>query len=446
MKHFVLFSMILIVASVIVLLMPQNENENEQEGITLKPMPETTRKEGVGAIINQMGQGSAPPIPATFFRESSITAAAADGTSDQDQLLHNTLKKQERLFETFTTKSNMDPQSVSATTTKKNGIASTSSSTIEAFTGPKCNPKCVPIINTSDAIGGNCVNPKLPDNNPDYSKKYCPAFRPPDGDPLMREQECMTCGYYKYAANCIKHADPNDPKKCTLYGSYDYEHPTTGSNNYMKCNANDPICNLFYGVGNNDGGDGTTTNTGPTCSAANCAPKEVNVAGSKCVIPGCISMDDGMLPYPMGFYGSDQINPCTGKGANGIKCPAITSGTMYDSAGGSNDPCYTTNGTIDKTKFQSMNQAPICNRVKPISQQNFIPQAGQDTQGQDTQDTQGQDTQDTQGQSDQGIQVINVYHHRGKKNGSMSNSNNSSSSDSSTYVDPVPGTLYIGIF
>jgi hypothetical protein len=63
-----------------------------------------------------------PPTPATLFRESFRTAAAADGTSDQDHLLHNTLKKQERLFETFASKSNLP---VSATTTQKNGIAST---------------------------------------------------------------------------------------------------------------------------------------------------------------------------------------------------------------------------------------------------------------------------------------------------------------------------------
>ena len=126
MKHFVLFSMILIVASVIVLLMPQNEQEGFQPD-KYKPIPQMTRKEGFGTIINQMRQGSSPPVPATFFHESSRTAAAADGTSDQDQLLHRTLKKQERLFETFASKSNMVQPPVSATTTQKNSIASTSS-------------------------------------------------------------------------------------------------------------------------------------------------------------------------------------------------------------------------------------------------------------------------------------------------------------------------------
>ena len=486
MKHFVLFSMILIVASVIVLLMPPNDQEQEQEGF--EPMPEMARREGFGDIINQMGQGSAPPIPTTFFRESSITAAAADGTSDQDHLLHKTLKKHESLFETFATKSNMDQQSVSATTTKKNGIASHAQlqpvennhihGTPEDITEPfearsafknpdisvpvGCSKKCVQIKNKSDAIGGNCVNPPISKTNkPDYSKKYCPAFRVPDGDYSMREQECATCGYYTYAANCTKFADPKNPNKCTLYGSYDYESPSTGTNDYINCKDNDAICNLFHGVGgtNAGGDDGTTTTTSLTCSKDNCPPKQVTVAGNKCVIPGCISMDDGMLPQPKDFYGNDRINPCMGKGQN-IKCPAITSGSefkygAYNSVSG-NDACYTTNGKPDKTKFQSMNQVPICNQVKPISQQNFVPviqqqgQSGQGTQStqnqgtQGTQGTQGQSGQGTQGQNTQGTQAINVYHHAGrsKKSGYMS----TSSSDSSTYIDPVPGTLYLGIF
>jgi len=414
MKYFVLFSMLLIVASVTILMMPQTE------GFT----PASITDDG-DMMIRNLKQ----PAPADH-RNTSSTAGAADGTSDHQYLLDGLLAKHDRLAESFENKVN---PVVSATTTQKKSIASTSSEAFTGMAGSKCNPKCVPINNTSDAIGGNCVNPKLPDNNPDYSKKYCPAFRPPDGDPLMREQECATCGYYKYAANCIKHADPQKPDKCTLYGSYNYEHPT-GSNNYMKCNDNDPICNLFHGI--ETAGETTTSNTGPTCSAANCAPKQVTVAGgNKCVIPGCISADGGILPYPKDFYGTDMINPCIGKGANGFMCPAITSGTMYDSAGGSNDPCYTTNGTIDKTKFQSMNQVPICNRVKPIFQQNSIPSSQGQTGAQGTQASdqgQGQGTQ----ASDQG------HDRRSKKRGSVYNNSGSST----TYVDPVPGTLYLGIF
>ena len=462
MKHFVLFSMILIVASVIVLLMPQNEQEQEQEQQEgFGPMPQMPRREGFGEIIHQMGQGSAPPIPATFFRESSITAAAADGTSDQDHLLHKTLKKHESLFETFTTKSNMD-QPVSATTTKKNGIASTSAhahpqprditepfEARSAFKNPDisvpvgCNKKCVQIKNTSDAIAidGNCVNPPISktNQNPDYSKKYCPAFRVPDGDYSMLAQECATCGYYTYAANCENYADPKNPKKCTLYGSYDYERPTTGTNDYINCKDNDAICNLFHGVGaTNAGGD---DGTGLTCSKDNCPPKQVEVANSnnaKCVIPGCISMDDGMLPQPKDFYGNDRINPCIGKGQN-IKCPAIAAGSQFKYGSYNSvrsDLCYTTNGKPDPNKFQSMNQ--VCIQEKPKSQQNFVPVIQQQGQG---------SQQQGQGSQQQG-QSINVYHHagRGSQRGSVSNNAGSTGSGSSTYVDPVPGTLYLGIF
>ena len=424
MKYLVLFSMLLIVASVTILMMPQTE------GFTTSAPASITDDDDHDNMYRNLKH----PAPAGH-RNTSSTAGAADGTSDHQYLLDGLLAKHDRLFEAFENKVN---PMVSATTTQKKSIASTSSEAFTGMSGSKCNPQCVSINNTSDAIGGNCVNPKLPDNNPDYSKKYCPAFRPPDGDPLMRDQECMTCGYYKYAANCIKHADPKNPKKCTLYGSYEYEHPT-GSNNFMKCNDNDPICNLFHGVENSAGNDGETTpNTGPTCSAANCTPKEVNVKGSKCIIPGCISADNGMLPYPMGFYGNDMINPCIGKGANGFMCPAITSGTMYDSAGGSNDPCYTTNGTIDKTKFQSMNQVPICNRVKPISQQNFSAQGQPGAQSQGQPGAQGQGQPGAQGQGQPGAQG---HDRRSKKRGSVYNN-----SGSSTYVDPVPGTLYLGIF
>ena len=464
MKHFVLFSMILIVASVIVLLMPQNEQAHEQEQEGFESMPQMARRE----IIHQMGQGSSEFAlrpeqhqPMTASQSNlSITAAAADGTSDQDPLLHNTLKKQERLFETFTSRS-MDQRPVSATTTKKNGIASTSETiggslrnsnqNIEpfearsAFKNPDisvpvgCSKKCVQIKNTSDAllaqgagpgIGGNCVNPPISNTNqnPDYSKKYCPAFRVPDGDYSMLEQECATCGYYTYTANCEKY-DLKNPNKCTLYGSYHYEHPT-GTNDYINCKDNDAICNLFHGVGaTNAGGD---DGTGLTCSKDNCPPKQVSVDNAKCVIPGCISMDDGMLPQPKDFYGNDRINPCIGKGQN-IKCPAIAAGSefthgSYNSVS-STDLCYTTNGKPDQTKFQSMNQ--VCIQEKPKSQQNFVPVIQQQGQG-----------------SQQQGQSINVYHHagRGRQRGSVSNNAGSGSSGSSTYVDPVPGTLYLGIF
>lgn len=245
MKHFVLFSMILIVASVIVLLMPQCSDDAMEGFSPITQIP-----------IGPEGQRQTEnPVPATFGRH---TAAAADGASDQDHLLRGTLNKQDRLSRTIESKS---VAKVSPVTTKKNGIATTGAApyTGESSSGESssggCSAKCASINNTSDAVGDNCVNPMLPNtiDVPDYSKKYCPAFRPKDSS--MREQECSSCGYYKYAAKCIKHADPKDASKCTLYGSYDYESPTGTTNDYMTCDDNDPICNLFHGSQQNVQGD-----------------------------------------------------------------------------------------------------------------------------------------------------------------------------------------------
>jgi hypothetical protein len=75
----------------------------------------------------------------------------------------------------------------------------------------------------------------------------------------------------------------------------------------------------------------------------------VTTSTKKCVVPGCLS-NNGGLPYPKDFYGNDRINPCKPHpNGNGYICPAVTFGstTSYNSVGGSDDPCYTTNGKID---------------------------------------------------------------------------------------------------
>lgn len=113
MKYFVLFSMILIVASVIILMMPPLELETEREGFT----PHRTDDD------DDMYQNLQQPAPAGCSNASS-TAGAADGTSDHQHLLDGLLAKHDRLFEAFETKVN-HIKGVSATTTQKNGIAST---------------------------------------------------------------------------------------------------------------------------------------------------------------------------------------------------------------------------------------------------------------------------------------------------------------------------------
>jgi len=111
MKYFVLFSMILIVASVTILIMPQTE------GFTPAPAPASITDDD-----DDMYRNLKHPAPAGH-RNASSTASAADGTSDHQHLLDGLLAKHDRLFEAFENKAK-NITVVSATTTQKNGIAS----------------------------------------------------------------------------------------------------------------------------------------------------------------------------------------------------------------------------------------------------------------------------------------------------------------------------------
>ena len=117
MKYFILFSMILIVASVTILMMPPSETETE--GFT---PDRTDDDDGMYRNLQQ-------PAPAGHRRNASSTAGAADGTSDHQHLLDGLLAKHDRLFEAFENKVKNIP-GVSATTTQKNGIASTTETII----------------------------------------------------------------------------------------------------------------------------------------------------------------------------------------------------------------------------------------------------------------------------------------------------------------------------
>ena len=118
MKYLVLFSMILIVASVTILMMPP-PLETETEGFT----PDRTDDDD-----DDMYRNLQQPAPAGRSNASS-TAGAADGTSDHQHLLDGLLAKHDRMFEAFENKVNAI-KGVSATTTQKNGIASTTETII----------------------------------------------------------------------------------------------------------------------------------------------------------------------------------------------------------------------------------------------------------------------------------------------------------------------------
>ena len=457
MKHaiqcFVLFSVIVIVASVVVLLLPFKG-------------PAAVENEVKNSVKNPGGNRKMPhariTMPSAANQPSlSVAAGSADGSSDHQHLLDNLLKKQDKLIEAYAGRRN---NPVSATTTQRNGIASTSADQDYGKPGEwrvlaGCSDKCVKIDNTANAVNGNCVNPPISETNqnPDYSNKYCMAFRPPINS--MRDQECMTCGYYAYKADCNQKADPKNPARCTKYGDYTYQAPTgANAKSYYDCSGN-PVCKLFLKKGGGGGGTITPENSGPVCSATTCKPKEVTISGvtsstKKCVIPGCLS-NNGSLPYPKDFYGNDMINPCKkNPSGSGYICPAVTFGSTI-SYGGSDDPCYNTNGRPDITKFQSINQ--ICNSVRPSSEQNFKPGTSDSTSKSDTSksDTSKSDTSKSiisrrsrrstsntgtsnTGTSNTGTNdnVINVYHHYISGKPKWSN----------TYKYPESGLIYLGIY
>jgi hypothetical protein len=441
MNYFVLFSVLLIAACVVILLVPS-------------PCP--TAEEGFTTHQKQRRNYPDSDPSAAGQRNASSHAGNADGTSDHDHLLDILLQKHDQLAEGFENREKKPQNTVSATTTKKKGIATTSAITIPVA---GCNKdKCVEIGKTQSvvdpmaAIDGNCVNPTLPNGEPDYSIKYCAAFRPKDD--TMDAQECLTCGYYAYTANCVKYDLPNNPTKCLLYGDYKFQKPTRTGENYLTCDANNAVCKMLaqQAGGGQDQGQGQGS-SGPICSASTCGQKTVTVDGTQCIIPGCVSNDGGMLPYPDNFYGNITTNPCypikdsTGA-TNGFMCPAITAGEMYDMGGGSTDLCYTTNGVVDSSKFFKIDA--VCSNDKPKSKQQFKPENvdGND----DSNGNKRKRTASKMGAASSAINhqhqhtgAINVYHHHiHGSHGTIHNNNNNKSSKRQGYMEPEAGASVLG--
>jgi hypothetical protein len=156
----------------------------------------------------------------------------------------------------------------------------------------------------------------------------------------------------------------------------------------------------------------------------------VTVDGTQCIIPGCVSNDGGMLPYPDDFYGNITTNPCypikdsTGA-TNGFMCPAITSGEMYDMGGGSTDLCYTTNGVVDNSKFFKIDT--VCSNDKQKSEQQFKPENvdGNDGNNGNKRKRTASKTGSAISHQHQHGGAINVFHHHMYSSGNKGNSGNS---------------------
>lgn len=152
MNYFVLFSVVIIVISLVILISPLNHDMNVmpiQEGFKSAPPTQQLRGNPVAASQTSL----------------SGTAGMADGSSDHQYLLDNLLKKHDLLAEGFENR-NANASKVSATTTKKKGIASTGAN-YEGDNVPipvaGCNNnKCMKIKDPMKALDGNCINPPSP--------------------------------------------------------------------------------------------------------------------------------------------------------------------------------------------------------------------------------------------------------------------------------------------
>ena len=503
MNYFVLFSVIVIAACVVVLLLPSkviiNSNSPVVEGLALPKLERVPH-----------------PMAAAPTRNASSAAGAADGSSGNDYLLNNTIRQQTSLAEAFENRDNankattVSATTVSATTTKKKGIASTGASISTTGVGrrvtiPKvgCDTnKCTQIdpANMDQAFQGNCVNPKYDgSDHVNYGIKHCPAFQPKDG---AHDEPCLTCGYYEYKGICTK-KDPNkdidppgfiptpeNPSNCE-YKNYNYvplsqsattkywPGPIPGANDDSKGadKDNDKGNDDSKGADkDNDDGKGKGADkgadkgnsAGPSCSTCELILNK----NTQCMLPGCYSDDDGYLPFPDNsgynfaegcfYYNPDPSNP--GKILPGMEgrppgyyCPPITQGNSYD-GGSTGDPCYTKqnpipntakpngpNYILDYAKFVKMDKT--CSNDKPTSKQNCVP--GKD----DDNDTYPSKT--TINHQHQHSGAINVYHHSSNQNhgqgkaqgqgqGQVKRGKQGQYGNSNTYMDPVGDTTVLG--
>ena len=475
MNYFVLFSVALIVMSVIILVSPLNHRMNVmpiQEGFDPNSKPNHKSKHKSNPVHG------APTAAGQV--NLSRTAGMADGSSSNQHLLDHLLKKHDRLAEAF---ENRDARrsKVSATTTKKKGIASTGADyeggdnvpiPVAGCNKDKCTKKD-PMIAVQQ---GNCINDKYPNGEPNYKIKYCPAWEPKDD--MTYAQECATCGYYEYEGICsLKDRrgkpdpdgfipTPKNPSNC------DYESYT-----FKKYYDNMPMPG---GDDGDDGGGGGDDSGNPICST--CGYVNHAVGKNKCVIPGCYSSDGGNLPFPplpgdedvyrfqegCFLYNSKSkqtLNGMEGR-PDGYYCPPITPGGSYDSGGGSGDPCYTMTDPatkdqkqksyiLDYSKFVKMDN--MCSNDKASSKQEFVPEDVDDNPLNATRTTKDRIASAMTHQHQHGGS-INVYHHKGDKQGGKQSGNkqgggkqgggkqsgNKPRQQSNTYQEPVAGATVLG--
>lgn len=189
MNYFVLFSVVIIVVSLVILISPLNNHAS------VMPIQE-------GFATRKQQRNVAPIAPVSAGQTNlSGTAGMADGSSDHKHLLDNLLKKQERLAEAFENRA-ANASKVSATTTKKKGIASTGANYDGDGDALSCSTCKYNVNKTTKCVLPGCYSAddgNLPFPDGDYNfAEGCFYYNPDPSNPgkILPGMEGREPGYY----------------------------------------------------------------------------------------------------------------------------------------------------------------------------------------------------------------------------------------------------------
>ena len=249
MNYFILFSVILIVASVIVLLIPSNPVEGFQN------VDENNYEKEIDYINDVQVR---MPSAASQHNASS-NAGSADGSSDHQHLLDSLIQKHDKLAEAFETRSNNSSTTpVSATTTQKNAIATTSTdvsadadadadanktdcSTCKIQVNPNTNCVLPGCYSSSDTDAGHLP---FPDTDGYNFSQGCFYYNPDPNNPgnILPGMQGRQPGYYCPLVTKGNSYEAISTKEDVCYNKQDPTKLTTYIPNYSKFVLIDKAC------------------------------------------------------------------------------------------------------------------------------------------------------------------------------------------------------------
>ena len=252
MNYFILFSLILIVASVIVLLIPSTQAEGFQTG--------NASEDNYEKEIDYVNDAQIKIPSAAGQHSVSSNAGSADGSSDHQYLLDNLLQKHDKLAEAFENRDQkgqgqgQGQSSVSATTTQKKAIATTSADANTTQPRTDCS-KCKLQVNPTT----NCVLPgcyssadtdaghlPFPDTDGYNFAQGCFYYNPDPKNPgkILPGMEGRQPGYYCPLVTKGKSYEAASTKEDVCYNKQDPTKLNAYIPNYSKFVLMDKACSI----------------------------------------------------------------------------------------------------------------------------------------------------------------------------------------------------------